>query len=352
MTIRRIALALLAASTLLRPLVHGQTAAQLADRGVAAYQGLDLNAAAGFLRRALSAQGQDSLLTDQRLRALDYLGATEFLRGNEDSTAAAFRRAVLLDPTHEIDPLVFPPEITSRYAQVKRDTRAVRVEVPARVQFRAGESGFRPRLVASSVHQVIVTVDRSDGRTARVLYRGLIGDSLEVEWDGRDSAAVPVTAARYYLRVASLAASGEPVRIVRVPLEISTSSPDTAAQPARPDSLLLQERTPLGRKPEALIGGVLAGIGLAALPSVIGSDAELSAGRFVLAGSVTVAGVVGFLTQRGGKPIPANIAANDAVLQQWRTQADLVAQENQRLRATVDLSITAGRPTAVDLRQP
>jgi len=85
---------------------------------------------------------------------------------------------------------------------------------------------------------------------------------------------------------------------------------------------------------------------------VIGSEADLSPGRFVLAGSVTVAGVVGFLTQRGGKPIPANIAANEAVLQEWRTQADLVAQENQRLRASVDLSITTGRPAAVDLREP
>jgi len=352
MTIRQMALVVLAASTLLPPLVHGQTAAQLVDRGVEAYQELDLSAAAGLLRRALSVQGQDSLATAERLHALDYLGATEFLRGNEDSTAAAFRRAVVLDPTHELDPLVFPPEITSRYGQVKRDTRAVSVEVPASVKFRAGEIGFRPRLVASSVHQLVVTVDRSDGSTARVLYRGLIGDSLDVEWDGRDSAAVPVTAARYYLRVASLDTSGEPVRVVRVPLEIRAVSADTVAHPARPDSLLLSERTPRGRKPEALIGGVLAGIGLATLPAVIGSDAELSAGRFVLAGSVTLAGVVAFLTQRGGKPIPANIAANEAVLQQWRAQADLVAQENQRLRATVDLSITAGRQTAVDLREP
>ena len=352
MTVRRLVLTLFAASVLAPPLAHGQTATQLVNRGVEAYQGLDLAAAAGFLRRAMSVQGPDSLLSAERLRALDYLGATELLRGNEDSTAAAFRRAVVLDPTHELDPLVFPPEISSRYAQVKRETKVVRIDVPARVQFRAGENGFRPWLVASSVHQLVVTVDRSDGSTARVLYRGLIGDSLEVEWDGRDSATAPVAAARYYLRVASLDASGEPVRVVRVPLEITSNSPDTVAQPSRPDSLLLPERTPLGRKPEALIGGVLAGIGLAALPSVIGSEADLSPGRFVLAGSVTVAGVVGFLTQRGGKPIPANIGANEAVLQEWRTQADLVAQENQRLRATVDLSITTGRPAAVDLREP
>jgi hypothetical protein len=352
MTIRRIALAVLTACALASSVARGQTAAEVVDRGVKAYQGLDLSAAAGLLRRALAVSGRDSLSLADRLRALDYLGATEFLRGSEDSTAAVFRRAVLLSPTHELDALVFPPEITSHFAQVKRDTKAVRIEVPAQVRFRAGENGFRPRLIASSVHQLAVTVDRGDGSVARVLYRGLIGDSLEVLWDGRDSSAVPVPSARYYLRVESLGVSGEPVRVVRVPLEVHALPADTVVHPERPDSLLLPERTPRGRDPEALIGGVVAGLGLAALPSLVGSAAELSTGRFVLAGSVTVAGFVAFFTQRGGKPIPGNIASNEAVLQEWRGRVDLVTQGNQRLQSDVELSIAAGPPSVVDLREP
>jgi hypothetical protein len=142
MTIRRIALAVLTACALASSVARGQTAAEVVDRGVKAYQGLDLSAAAGLLRRALAVSGRDSLSLADRLRALDYLGATEFLRGSEDSTAAVFRRAVLLSPTHELDALVFPPEITSHFAQVKRDTKAVRIEVPAQVRFLRGKTAF------------------------------------------------------------------------------------------------------------------------------------------------------------------------------------------------------------------
>lgn len=352
MSVRRGALALVALVVFATRPAAAQTAAQLADRGIQAYQDLDLDGAAGFLRRALAVTGADSLLLAERVRALSYLGATEALSGNVDSTASAFRRIVLLDPRHRLDELVFPPDITGVYDAVRRDTKVVQVVLPPTVRFRAGEPGFRPQLLASSFHQIVATVDRSDGTTARLLFQGLIGDSLEVLWDGQDAQGTALGSARYFLRVESRDPSGRPVRVVRVPLEIRATEPDTLPQPVLEDSAFLPERTPTERNVQALVGGLVGGIGLAVLPSLLASDSELSAGRFVLAGSVTLAGVVGFITQRGGRPIPANVAANEAVRQAWRADVDRVSQENARRQARVELSIRVGLPEAVDLRQP
>lgn len=342
-----VALAVLAAQP-----ARAQTAAQLVDRGVEAYQDLDLGGAAGLFRRALAVTGTDSLVLAGRLRALGYLGAAEFLRGDRDSTVAAFRRIVLLSPRHRLDDLVFPPDITALYAEVQRNTKVVHVALPPIVRFRAGEAGFRPQLLASSFHQIVATVDRSDGTTARLLFQGLIGDSLEVLWDGLDGLGAPVPSARYVLRVESRDPAGEPVRIVRVPLDVRAAEPDTLPHPVLADSALLPERSPEERNVQALIGGLAGGIGLAVLPSLLASDSELSPGRFVLAGSVTVAGVIGFFTQRGGRPMPANVAANEAQRQLWRADLDRVAQENARRRTQVELSIQVGAAAAVELQRP
>jgi hypothetical protein len=88
---------------------------------------------------------------------------------------------------------------------------------------------------------------------------------------------------------------------------------------------------------------------VALLSSSVAPGAELSAGRFVVGGAMTIGGVVGFFRQRPGRPIPANVASNDAIRREWRARRDSVAQENERRRSVVDLQIRAGQPTAVDL---
>jgi hypothetical protein len=205
-------------------------------------------------------------------------------------------------------------------------------------------------LFASSYHEILATVALADGRPVRVLYSGLIGDSLEIYWNGLDSAQVPVGAGRYFLTVESTGREGTVVRQLRVPLDVSTSSIDTLPLPARPaDSLFLPEGTSGGPALQALLGGVVGGIAVALLPSAVASDTDLSAGRFVVGGAMTVAGVVGFFKQRGGQPIPQNIAANDAVRQEWQLRRDDIARQNAARRAEVDLEIRAGRPVALDL---
>ncbi len=325
---------------------------ELVARAIAAYDDLDYGTTAGLIRRALSFQGPDTLPTSRRLDALSYLAAVELYRNRRDSAMAAFGRIVRRDPRYQIDELVFPPEVTSVFALVRRDTKVVQIVAPDVARIRSGVGRYTPQLFASSYHEISAAITRSDGQPVRSIYGGLIGDSLEVVWDGLDVAGNPATAGRYVLTVQSRDRTGAIARVARVPLEIVATSLDTLQHPAPPArSLFLPESTGAGPGIGALLAGVIGGAGVALLSSSVAPDTELSSGRLIVGGAMTVGGLVGFLKQRRGRPIPANVAQNDLVRRALAAQRDSVVGENTRRRATVDLEIRAGTPSAVDLVQ-
>ena len=103
----------------------GSARAEL-SRAIAAYQNLDFDVAAITLRRVLERE----LSVTERIEALTYLGAAEHYRARPDSTRAVFHRLILLAPEFQLDTLVFPPEVTRVFADVKSSTN---VEPPVQV---------------------------------------------------------------------------------------------------------------------------------------------------------------------------------------------------------------------------
>jgi len=120
---RLLALALLAALPAALPAQAG-SARDALKHAILAYQNLDFDLAATLLRRAVAGTLSDS----ERVEALTYLGAAEHFRARPDSAAAAFRRLILLAPGYQPDTLIFPPEVTSVFKEVKGRTE-VRVAV-------------------------------------------------------------------------------------------------------------------------------------------------------------------------------------------------------------------------------
>ena len=104
----------------------GGSARAALSRAIAAYQNLDFDSAAITLRRALNRE----LTTAERIEALSYLGAAEHYRGRPDSAKAVFRRLILLAPGFQLDTLVFPPEVTRAFEDVRSSTNA---EPPAQL---------------------------------------------------------------------------------------------------------------------------------------------------------------------------------------------------------------------------
>jgi hypothetical protein len=329
-----------------------QAGEDLVARAVRAYGDVDLEAAVGFLHRWLASDAAHASL-QQRRRAYTYLGAAETLRGNPDGATLAFERLLESDPTARLDQLVFPPEVTAPFEAVRARTKVVSVTAAALTDLRPDGEPFRAWLFASSPHQVRVTLRRAEGNLVRLIYQGLIGDSLNLGWDGRDSAGAWVPSGAYLLEAFSTAPGGGPQRVLQLPLEITQRAPDTIPLPAPPpDSLLLPERRVAGPGVEAVVGGLLLGAGVAVLPPQFAQGANIKPWRFVVAGSIGLAGLAGFLRDRPGGVIAANRRANEELRRAWRDRVAAATEENRVRQAEAGLVIQTGQPTLVRLPGP
>jgi len=326
-------------------LAHAQTGASLLERGIRANQNLEYDSAAILLRTALGRTGAEALPDSARLRALMYLGATELFRGRRDSAAAAFRSLVLADPRFRPDQLIFPPDVSTLFDQVRQATPAVRIAAPAASDIADPGDRLVLRLYASTVHVIGATLVRPDGRLVRTLYDGAIGDSLDVLWDGRDAGGALVTGGTYLFHVASRGPTQEVVRTIDLPLVIQVSARDTLPWPSPPGAgdLLPETRPGRGGSTALLSGLAVAGFA-AAMPSLVAGGEGGSSVRFVAATAAGVAGIVGFLSHRRPQPVPENIAANQTRRLAWERQLSDARAENVRRRGTVRLHVVAGAP--------
>jgi len=330
-----------------------QSADSLFATGVRAYKNLEFDVAAASLRRDLARLSAAGAPAADRVRGLAYLAAADLFRGRRDSAVAVFRRLVMLDPRYRLDRLVFPPEVTSVFDAVRLRTKTVAIVVPRDTEIPVQGGAFRAWLVASSFQTVNVTLLYENGTSFRPLYFGPIGDSLEVQWDGRDAAGQPVPVDRLLLRVASRAPSGELATMLQLPLDLRINRPDSLPWPAPPaDSELRPERAASGPATRAFVGGLLLSAAVVALPVAVGSHDTPSAPRVVVASAVGVATALGYLLHRPSRPLPANIRANDAVREEWQRRVTAVQAENARRRADVRLGVHAGDPAAIEAAGP
>jgi len=92
------------------------------------------------------------------------------------------------------------------------------------------------------------------------------------------------------------------------------------------------------------VGGALLASAAVAIPSVVGGTETSGGPRIALAGVVGVAGLVGWVLHRPGRPLEANVRANQALRDAWQRQVTEVQADNTRRLAAVRLAIHAGVP--------
>ena len=86
------------------------------EAGLAAYDNGD------YARACLALAGARAAATtppDQKTRVLRYLGACHHVQGHLESAREAFQTLLRLDPSAELDPVAFPPEMVSFFRDVK-----------------------------------------------------------------------------------------------------------------------------------------------------------------------------------------------------------------------------------------
>ena len=318
----------------------GQSAGDLVRRGLAAYRGLELDRAATLLQRGLDAAAADALADSARATSYLYLGATQVLRGRPEAAAAAFREALAFDPRCRPDTLVFPPEVTGAFQVVRRTTAYVRIVAPSDTTVAVG-GRYVVQLYASMPHEATVELTDPESGRSRSLYAGSVADSLELVWDGRDTKGAAPRTGPLLLLVTSRPAAGSE-RVTRLPLTVKQVLVDTLALPQRPADLPAGEEPPGGgsRRVRALAAGILGGLAVVLLPAAVASDGQGGSARFVVGGTLGLAGLVGFVAPRPAATGPA--AANRRAIEAWRRAADSLHKENQRRREEVYLRIVSG----------
>lgn len=315
--------------------------------GVRHYQRLEYDSASLYLRRALAGVSGDSVTAAGRTQALTYLGASELFRGRRDSAFSAFRRLVVQNPRARPDPLVFPPEVTTIYDFAREATKVVAADMPRDTSIRLGTDRYRAMLHASSLHQIIVSLEREDGFTVRTLYAGPISDTMQVFWTGEDTLFLANDSGRLVFTVTSLSNAGRQVRVMRLPLDLVLGPQDTLPTPPRlPDSLFLPEHE-TGAGFRSLIRGAGVGVAVAVLPKLVSSGTAPSGSRYVVAGGLSLAGFIGFLKHRPGKRIPDNIVANQELRAGWAAQVQMTTQENAIRVLQKRLDIHVGPPEII-----
>jgi hypothetical protein len=311
------------------------------SQAVRSYQNLDFEATADLTRRALNRPGLDR---DEQTQALSYLGASEFFLGHRDAALAAFRQIVSLDPRDRPDPLVFPPEVQRVYDEARRAVKTIQAQVPSQADLRIGETALPFRLFASSYQDVGVGIASRSGGTLHWIYTGPIADSVDLVWDGMDAGGSPLPTGSYLLRIATRSSSGRVLRTLDIPMDVTLERQDTLPWPRPINPAQFKPEYSKAGLVSAAARGAALGIAVLALPAIVGAD-SISPGAPILVGAaIGISGAVELLSHPNGKAIDANIAYNRQLREDWKAQADSVAQQNARRRQDIRLAIRTGEP--------
>ncbi len=230
------------------------------------------------------------------------------------------------------------------FASVRQTTKATDVAFPRDATIVAGKDALQGVVYVSSPHQVSARVTGPHDELVRTLLERSVDDSATFAWNGLDDRNAPVEDGTYYLDVVSLAAPDVPLRTLRIPLRVTSFRSDTLALPPSrpPASLLRPEKTGAGPALAYLLPGIAVGAALIG-PAATGSGG--STGLRIAAGGLALGiGTVGYLLNRPGRPIPANVAANDSIRATWAVTLARARAVNAARRATVRLAIRAGEP--------
>lgn len=328
-------------------------AQQVADRlapAIGAYNDLDYPTAATRLRALIALTGAERLSDTDRTRALMYLGATELYQGARPSASEAFRTLLIIDPRFRPDAVIFPPEVQALFQETRIGVRAVAVVVPPSAEITVPTDRLPIRLFASSLHDIRVRVTTSLGAPERILYEGVIGDSLLASWDGRDASGRAGASTRYLLRITSRGPTGANEREVQVPLEVETVPIDTLPWPDPiPASELRPETIVRANGVRQFVTGMIGAAVAVGLPTLLGVE-EPSSTRFAVGGAIGLAGVIGLATAAKPRPVPENIAYNNTLRAARDRELQRVRAENDQRRALLRLRIRAERPLRVEIR--
>jgi hypothetical protein len=320
------------------------------------------DSATALLERALAREA--GATSAQQVRANVLYGIAQLSRGNPTAARRAFRLALQLNPAERVDSLEFlEPENLLREFNAERQAVApaaapaaaapavarltVQVDAPADTALAVRDERLpivpRPsRRAAASV-----VVGPADAPTI-VLWADTLraGASGALGWNLRDRSGDLVPAGRYALRATAMDSAGEVSPTIERVLVVTRAEPDTQPLPPaltqaafEPETLRLKHAAPT-----VLLVGAGLGAAAALVPEAL-ARGELNEGRqkdgtqLVIAGSVAVAGIVGFLAGHRVQPVPEATRRNAELRQRDAANRQTIVRANAEARANAPLRV-------------
>ena len=320
--------------------MSGQRASALAEEARQAYLLLEFDRATALARDALEREAPDTLTAAGRADVLMLLGTIAVLRERPREAAGLFRSIILDVPRYTPDSLIIPSRPLQAFQQARENVKATTITVPPSQQAGPGRP-VRATVLVSSLHDVVVAVLNPMGDTVDVLWAGPVRDAVAVTW-----LPDPDASGRHVL-VSLTRVDGRPAREVRVPLIVRPVPLDTVPWPVAPTALPIRTG-PAGGGGKALAIGLGLGAAVVVAPVVAGSDIGTPS-RLVVAGGLSVGGLLGFLRGRRSGVDAEAVAANVRAQAAWERERDRVRAENQRRQAQYALDVTAGPATRHEL---
>ena len=332
---------------------RAQTPATLLDGARAQLEDVQPDTAAVLLVRVLDRRSGAS--PSEQLRGWTLLGIAELMRNREVVARQAFRRALERNAELRIDSLAYlQSDVRLVFASEKEAYRIENTDdAPLTMTLRAATDTtispamgryameVRPRRRA----RIVATVTPAGADNATPLWTDTTTASPTgiLTWDLTTGGA-PIRPGRYTIRLVATDNSARTPATMSRTIVISRLAVDTIVAPQLPEDSLLPE-TRQARPASGLLAGVALGAGAVALTSFAGNRdlnggaMRPESGRFLVAGAVSAAALIGFLTSKGQKPVPENITWNQDLRDRYERLQNEMATENRRRLAAAPLRI-------------
>ena len=321
---------------------QAQTSTQLIETARARLEDVQPDSASALLVRALG--NTSSVSASDQLRGWTLLGIAELMRGHPSVARQAFRRALERDATLRIDSLAYLHSDLRQVFALEKDTFRVenRDDAPLTVNTRMaldtiiqpGRGRYTIEVRPARRARVIASVVPAGNESADPLWADTAAaNPVSVfTWNLRSGTGI-VTPGRYALHIVANEGPGHQPILVSRTFTVSRMAVDTMSSAELPTDSLLPEVT-MVRRPSSLIAGLALGAGAVMMTSLV-ANKDLNSGhgdpgRFVVAGAVSIAGVIGFLHSRVERPLPENIAFNQSLRDRYQRQGEDLGAENRR----------------------
>lgn len=302
-------------------------------RAIQAYGSADFTQTLAFTRQAM----RERLTAPERARALELLGFVFGATNQPDSSIAAFREMILLDPDRELGRV--SGRINGYFQAALSQVLVVRQPRVDSTQFVAGQ-GFVPirYIVTSSARVRTVAIS---GETTVLIDSSVTSGQVNLRWPAQLPDGRPVPPGDYTVQIEARGAgqsSFSAARRIRLAHGRVDTLPHLTALPGY-DSLPATEIPPKNWRPLGLAflyTGATAGAALA-----LGGDLDAATGPLVAVGvGALLSGFVASLTRPAPQPATANLLYNQLLREQLGRRNAEIARENAARRQAVRITVT------------